>query len=495
MMAALPPDAAIPCLAPRDLRRAGRSPATPFRVRGAGGEIITVLRLLRVLPGKRLAGEARRDGKIVLAKLFVGRGGERHWARERRGLALLRDAGLPTPETAGAGKLDGGGHFLLTGFLDDSRTPADLWSAMENPVPGDPEALDVLRPVFALAGRLHAAGLIQNDLHLGNFLEHEGALYLIDGDGVAHMRGGAEERARQALDNLALLIAQLPPAWAACDSGMDALLAAYTSNRECARAYPRPDPQVLRQAVERARARRLARFLDKTLRDCSQFAVRRTLRRFSSVGRDEEETLAALLDAPQVLDEAIARGALLKDGHTCTVARVDVGGRALIVKRYNLKNPRHALSRCWRPSRAWHAWLSGHRLAFLGIPTPAPLALIEERAGPLRRRAFLITEFCPGTSLLQRLSPEREPDADEAAAIMALFGALHRQRITHGDMKATNFLWQGKRLAIIDLDALAQHPSDAAFARGWQRDRARFLRNGPPDSALRRWLDTHLPEV
>jgi tRNA A-37 threonylcarbamoyl transferase component Bud32 len=186
---------------------------------------------------------------------------------------------------------------------------------------------------------------------------------------------------------------------------------------------------------------------------------------------------------------------LLKDGNTCTVARVDVGGRALTIKRYNLKNPRHALSRCWRPSRAWHAWLSGHRLAFLGVPTPALLALVEERAGPLRRRAFLITEFCPGTSLLQQPSPECEPDADEAAAITALFRTLHHQRITHGDMKATNFLWHGKRLVILDLDAMVQHPSDDAFARGWRRDRARFLRNWPPDSALHRWLDAHLPEA
>jgi tRNA A-37 threonylcarbamoyl transferase component Bud32 len=393
----------------------------------------------------------------------------------------------------GAGRLAGGGHFLLTEFLDGARTLADLWAAVNNPAPGDRKALDVLRPVFALAGQLHAAGLIQNDPHLGNFLEHEGAPCLIDGDGVARLRGGAQERARQALDNLALLIAQLPPVWAACDSSMDELLAAYAPDR--ARLDPDPDRRVLRQAVERARTKRLAHFLGKTLRDCGPFAVRRTPRRFSSVVRDEEETLEALLDTPEALDEAIRAGVLLKDGNTCTLARVEIGGRALVVKRYNLKNPCHALSRCWRPSRAWHAWLAGHRLAFLGVPTPAPLALIEERFGPLRRRAFLITEFCPGESLPQRLLPGREPDADEAAAITALFDALHRQKITHGDMKATNFLWHENRLALIDLDALTQHKSDAAFARGWRRDRARFLRNWPADSALHRWLDAHLPEA
>ena len=75
----------------------------------------------------------------------------------------------------------------------------------------------------------------------------------------------------------------------------------------------------------------------------------------------------------------------------------------------------------WRPSRAWHSWVAGHRLAFFGIPTPAPLAMLEERVGPLRRRAFLVTDYCPGESLMQRLSPDHEPDAEMAAALISLF--------------------------------------------------------------------------
>ncbi|MDR1936022.1 MAG: hypothetical protein LBS49_10695 [Candidatus Accumulibacter sp.] len=492
------PQTEIPCLSSDALRRGGREPATPFQVRGEDGEIIVVSRLLRVLPGKRLVGEAEWcgwRGRRVLAKLFVGRDGDRRWARERQGLALLRDAGLPTPEVARAGRIEGGGRFLLTEFLEASRTLAErcAGSETETPAPEDAPALEALRPAFALLGRLHAAGLIQTDPHLGNFLEHQGALYLIDGDGVRRARAGDGARARQALDNLALLAAQLPPAW---ESRVDALLDAYapeyTQEYTQEHALPNFECDVLARAIEQARARRLAHFLGKTLRDCSQFAVRRTARRFSSVVRAESEALAALLDAP---DAAIARGALLKDGNTCTVARVEVDGRALVVKRYNLKNPCHALSRCWRPSRAWHAWLAAHRLAFHGVATPAPLALVEERAGPLRRRAFLVTEFCPGDELGQRLAPGREPDTAEAAAIGALFGLLFRLKITHGDLKATNFLWRGPRLVLLDLDAVTLHRSEAAFARGWRRDRARFLRNWPADSALHRWLDAHLPEV
>ena len=468
-----------------ELRNQWRGPAVPFKVRGEDGEILTVVRLLRVLPGKRVVGEAVWRDRRVLAKLFVARRHAQHWEREKQGIEALRGANLPTPEIIHAGRLAGGGHFLLTEFLDDSHTLAECRAAVE-PVPsGSPLALEVLQPAFALLGRLHAAGLVQTDLHLGNFLQHGHDLFLIDGDGIQRVAKGATGLAQQTLDNLALLVAQLPLVWESC---LDLLVAAYASEQ----GTLRPDRESLLPAIERARAQRLTHFLGKTLRECSQFAVRRTTSLFLAVVRAQKESLAELLEYP---DEAIEKGQMLKDGNTCTVARVEVGGRMLVIKRYNVKSFRHALSRFWRPSRAWHSWVAGHRLAFYGIPTPAPLAMLEERVGPLRRRAFLITEFCPGESLLQRLSSEREPDAAEAAAIVEFFGLLFRMNISHGDMKATNLLWSAGRLVVIDLDAMVQHDSRSAFVRDWRRDRGRFLRNWPAHSPLYRWLDANLPEA
>jgi hypothetical protein len=40
-----------------------------------------------------------------------------------------------------------------------------------------------------------------------------------------------------------------------------------------------------------------------------------------------------------------------------------------------------------------------------------------------------------------------------------------------------------------------QHNSDSSFARAYAKDRARFLRNWPVDSALYRLLDQRLPAV
>ncbi|MCL2523449.1 MAG: hypothetical protein FWF20_07375 [Betaproteobacteria bacterium] len=448
-----------------DLRQAGRQPALPFALMLADGSRLEFTRLLRLLPGKRLAGLALWNGQPVFAKLFIGADAPRHGERERAGLAALAAARLPTPAVLFAGKVGEVGYLVLSAWLDGAATLNE--QALS---PRDPEPL---LPALVLLGRLHAAELVQHDAHLDNFLRHDGRLLLIDGDGVRPLNTEGD-----CLANLAHLLAQLIPAW---DRQRDRLLQAY--------GHP-VDVGALAAAVALARQRRLNHFLAKTVRDCSQFAVYKNFRRFTAVLREEVPALQTLLQDP---DTAMATGKLLKDGGTCTVAAVDIGGRTLVVKRYNLKHWRHALSRLWRPSRAWHSWQAAHRLAYCGIATPKPLAMSEERIGPLRRRAFLITEHCPGANLLSLLDPAQEPESAMQAALRELFATLYELRISHGDLKATNLLWHDGQIVLIDLDALTQHRSEKAFARLWRRDRARFVRNWPADSVLAQWLERVLP--
>jgi tRNA A-37 threonylcarbamoyl transferase component Bud32 len=474
---------AAPLLDARQLVALGRQPGVPFRMALADGRELTMLNLLRVLPGKRIVGEALLDGQRGLAKLFIARGSARHWTQEQAGIAALQRAGVPTPGLLAAAPLAGGGHALLSEFLAPAESLDQAWSRQSARPAGHPEALAVLLPAFAMLGRLHAAGLVQDDLHLGNFLQHDGRLLVIDGDAVQAITPGQPLDAPRAVRNLAILFAQLPTGW---DTQQSSLLAAYHSGGgRFAEA-----PTSLQDEISRVRDWRLKDFLAKTVRDCTLFSVRQSLCRFVAVARQQAPLLAPLLAAP---DASISQHAVLKDGGTCTVVRAESAAGPLVIKRYNLKNLRHALARSWRPSRAWHSWREGHRLRFLGIATPAPLALIEERIGPLRRRAWLITEFCPGPNLLAHLSAEREPPPAEAQAIGALFQSLHALRISHGDLKATNLLWHDGKVFVIDLDATVRHRSPTAYARAWRRDRARLLRNWPAASALHRWLEETLP--
>ena len=105
----------------------------------------------------------------------------------------------------------------------------------------------------------------------------------------------------------------------------------------------------------------------------------------------------------------------------------------------------------------------------------------------------MVTDHCPGDSLANHLSAEREPPATEALAIVSLFATLYRLHISHGDLKATNLLWHAGEIWLIDLDACTQHRSEAAYRQAWRRDRARLLRNWPESSVLGGWLQANLP--
>jgi tRNA A-37 threonylcarbamoyl transferase component Bud32 len=431
------------------------------------GRTLAINALLRLLPGKRLTGVGTLDGKPVLAKLFIARlDAGRHWERERRGLEMLHGQAIQTPRLLACGRLSGGGFYLLTEYIEEARSPAVLEETE-------------LSPVFRTFGRMHAQGLIHPDAHLNNFLLKDGTAYVIDGDAI---RKAATARAMR--ENLALLLAQLPPG---LEAGMrNALLSAYRMGNS--------NPLDLAQldaAVQKVRAHRLADYLGKCLRNCSLFHVEKHWDRFIAMPRDEVDFLAPIIAAP---DRWLEGGTPLKQGRTATLALVEHGGRQLVIKRYNIKGTGHALSRSWRSSRAWHSWVEAHRLDFLGIATPRPLALIERRLGPLRGGAWLITDYCPGADLSARLS--ESPIGDEAwQAIGRLFQQLFAARISHGDLKATNLLWHDGRPVLIDLDAMRQHTKVARFQRAWRKDRARFLRNWPENSALHGAFDTLLPRA
>ncbi|HCV14216.1 MAG TPA: hypothetical protein DGC76_11070, partial [Candidatus Accumulibacter sp.] len=97
--------------------------------------------------------------------LFIGQRGERHWQREQAGLAALHRAGIPTPAVRAAAPIAGGGHALLTDFLDPVETFAQAWEVLRGRPAGDPQAVALLLPLLHALGCLHAAGLVHEDLH------------------------------------------------------------------------------------------------------------------------------------------------------------------------------------------------------------------------------------------------------------------------------------------------------------------------------------------
>jgi hypothetical protein len=216
--------------------------------------------------------------------------------------------------------------------------------------------------------QMHAKGLWQEDLHLDNLLRQAGRVYLIDGAGIKAETPGQQLSRQRVLENLGVFFAQLPKR---LEPFIEELLVHYLlANGE--HALPL---EALQKQVDKVRNWRLKDYLEKAGRECTLFSVERTLSGLRAVRR-EEEAAAAGAGAGRCADRP---GPPVQDRRCGERRAVEVGGRTLVLKRYNIKNTAHWFKRFWRPSRAWHSWIEGHRLAFLDIATPRPLAVLETR--------------------------------------------------------------------------------------------------------------------
>lgn len=473
-----------------ELGRSGRTPELPLQVEladAAGPSTLELVRLLRVLPGQRYVGVAWWRGRQVLAKLLVGDKAARHFQRELEGVRLFSGQGLTTPLLLADGLRRDEGGWLLFEYLDGAQSLEDAWHAVERlPTLADGQQA-VLGEALTTIAHMHAKGLWQADLHLDNLLRHDGHLYLIDGGGVQAQTPGRPLSRDKVLANLGVFFAQLP---AELEPFIEELLVHYLlANGE--HALPL---EALLKEVARVRRWRLRDYLKKVARDCSLFSARIGAFGLRVVRREDETALQPLMNNLEVLVE---HGQVYKGGGTATVVRIELGERSLVVKRYNIKGVWHWLTRFWRPSRAWHSWREGNRLQLLGIPTPRPLAVVEQRWCGLRGRAYLVNEYCPGPDLIARFAPYvgSAPPETDLLALDRLFASLLRERISHGDFKGHNLFWDDGRWSLIDLDAMRQHRCARRFARAYGRDRARFLRNWPQDSALHQLLDARLPRI
>lgn len=473
-----------------DLKNAGRTPSLPLTVSladAAGAADLQLLSLLRVLPGQRYVGAGVWRGRPVLAKLLVGNKAARHFQRELEGVKLLAAQGMTTPLLLADGLKDGEGGWLLFEFLEGAESLGDAWNKVESlPVLADEQSA-VLAEALGAIGQLHGKGLWQEDLHLDNLLRHGGQLYLIDGAGICVETAGQPLSRQKVLENLGVFFAQLPKS---LEPFTEELLVYYLlSNSE--HALPL---EALQKQIDKVRAWRLKDYLIKVGRECTLFSVKRGAFGLRSIRREEEPAMLPVLEQADAL---LDQGHLYKTGGAASVGKVEVAGRALVIKRYNIKNFAHWLKRFWRPSRAWHSWREGNRLAFLGIATPKPLAVLETRFFWLRSKAYLITEYLAGPDIIERFAPYVEsgeaPEA-ELQALDQLFARLIAERISHGDFKGHNLFWQEDRWALIDLDSMCQHGSAGSFAPAYARDRARFMRNWPESSALYRVIDQRLPK-
>jgi len=182
------------------------------------------------------------------------------------------------------------------------------------------------------------------------------------------------------------------------------------------------------------------------------------------------ELLAAGLDSSARWDRALALDPR-SSGRGRSVALALASGRALRLKRIARGG---LLGGLWAGRLAGTARaLDNLRLALearaLGLPTPAPVALLVEPAGPGLVRAWLAVEELAGAADLRQRLHLTPPPLAELDSALALVRRMHELGLEHRDLNLGNLLVQGQAVFIIDLDRARLHRGPLSFA---QRQRA-----------------------
>jgi len=437
-------------------------------------------KLLRLIPGKRMVCAAFWGGQEVVVKIFLDpHKADRHFKRELAGVNALIAAAIKTPPLLFSGAvLAESLPLVIFAEIRPAATLVDLW--LEDA--GYDERLGLLERVCATIAEHHKAGLRQSDIHWSNFLFSNEDLYTIDGDAVANKSSGGELRRESSVANLALFLAEPYP-------GIDDFLAVLWQHYCTCRGWSVAPGEVenLRSLIAGHRLYKVEKFIAKSQRSCTAFKASQENGFYSVYDRSYQSP--ALDDLLQRPDEIMAAGEMLKDGNSATVVRLKLAGLDLVVKRYNIKNLKHACKRGLRPSRAAVSWKMGQRLSWWQITTPKPVAMLEKRVVGLRSTAYFISEYVAG-SLAYDCLRRPELSAPELENWLEQFATLLRRLrdlgYDYGDFKATNFLCgSDAKLYLIDLDAMRNWPKPgSAFKRAVKRDYKRLLAN---------WQD--MPEI
>lgn len=440
-------------------------------IRLADQTALTQLTAVRVLPQRRWVFRAQWSGKAVFAKVFLGAQAAKYAARDAQGVGWLTQAGLATPALLWQGEsADQRARVLIYAAI----APADNADVLYQSLPSA-QGLALLKQLVQTLAAQHAAGLIQTDLHLKNFLLADGQVWSLDGDGIQQATLSKRRAYRQLAELLSKIQVLDQHAWVA------PLLAAYDAARGWQATLV---PATLLAWAKQMKAQEVERYVTrKIFRTCSDVIWQQTSQSAQAVS-----TTGGLhvTDLP-ALEVAMHVGQVLKPGNTCTVVHTHLQDQSVVIKRYNIKDWLHGLGRAWRPSRAAASWRNAHRLQYYGMLTPQPLLMYERRYCGMRGRAYFVSAYSPWPDA-QAFFQQCHDQALRQHVVQQLVTLCYQWfllKVSHGDMKASNLQVTDRGdIVVIDLDSMQQHRRTQMALRAHAKDIRRLLQNWQADTSL-----------
>lgn len=444
----------------------------------SNGTQLSVLNIVRYVPNRRIVCSALWQNQQVYTKLFIGKDAKNYAQRDARGVKDLQAANILTPNLLYSSELPNNQGYVL---VFKAITAAENIEIKRISL-SKKACFELAKNLVKTVAQHHQAGILQTDLYLKNFLVEGDTIYTLDGDGIRKYTRLSQQ---QALKNLSVLLSKFDAL--EIESWLHDLLKTYAEARVW---QVMPDARLIKEMTNAHRQKVASNYADKKVfRQCTDVTVFKSSQVFTATSSDFLN-----LDLPktsQQADNLFTSQNLLKNGNTCTVARVELNNQSIVVKRYNIKSFWHGVNRAFRQTRAAVSWANAHRLKLLDIATAKPIALIEERYLSLGKlglkgKAYFLCEYIDAPDAAQFFAEcaDKNTRSDAVKNITTLFYKLYLLRISHGDTKASNIKIVDNKPVLIDLDSMQQHRFTALALKAHARDLRRFMRNWKETPAM-----------
>jgi tRNA A-37 threonylcarbamoyl transferase component Bud32 len=412
-------------------------------------ENLTCTALLRAISGRRQVYDSLWNQRAVITKAFLDKiSANRHLKREWRGMKLLQARGLNSPEPLFYGRTKDGHLAMVVEKITDSLTAFEVFERMKS----EAEKLDMLVRICKELAKQHKKGVLQKDLHLGNFMIAGNKIFALDAGQMHFLRREVDRK--RSISQLAMLACFLRDR---DTQSISKLCREYASSRGW--KLGESDEKLFQKQLGAQRKRGVRRGLKKCLRT-SKRHLRIKADDYSAVFDKGFCKGAEPADFIKRIDALMDKGDIFKQGNTCYVSRIKWHDKDAVVKRYNHKGFIHSFRHTIKRSRARRGWLNGHRLIMLNIATPKPIAYIEKFRTGLVWQSYLVTEYVQGCKLYDFLRDDTitEQQWSEATEVIKkLIERLGKYYISHGDLKHTNILVTENGIVLTDLDAMKAH--------------------------------------
>ncbi len=393
--------------------------------------------------------------------------------REYANIISAAAAGLPVPELICFGR-HGGCAYLATVFIPSARPLVEI-------LRDKPEALDdaLINDIADLVARMHEAGFVHQDLHLGNILVDDArSLHLVDLHRALSGVSVSDEEAAENLGQFDFSLSRVTDR-----ERRNALIDAYLRIRAIGKDRASFADAVF--AAGRAWGRR--HFMSRTrrcTRDSGEFAAEKrhglTVYRRRAFTGDVEHIIR---EHHRVLAEN--KDGILKEGRkTRLTVPADAGGEGRIcVKEFRGRGLSTLFELIARGRRGLRAWQNANGLLARGIPTPRTLAYASAHR-TLSGGEYLITRYEEDARPLDVYLREEFGHIEDRETLHAkwkfmhaaglMLARLHGAEVFHKDFKANNILVAGQEEAprpalflLLDVDRMR-------FDEPLSRDEAEF---------------------